>query len=265
MSTYDQPRWLALCLAGLSRQDYPNFEVLIADDGSADRTRRLIRAASRRSGFPIRHVWQEDRGFRKCRALNACIRVAAFDYVVFIDGDCVPREDFLSTHERLRRRNRFLSGGYYKLSASTSAQLTLDAVLSGACFEPGWPPERGPDRARRALKLTRSSTLAWLADTVSTARASWNGHNASAWREDLYRVNGFDERMGYGGEDRELGERLERLGVNGLRIRYRTPVFHLAHERSYIDSSHPVVNARIRAEGQRNQALRTEHGINLHQ
>ena len=65
--------------------------------------------------FQVKHVWHEDKGFRKCDILNKGILAAQADYLLFSDGDCIPRKDFVSTHLCLRRKGRFLSGGYHKL------------------------------------------------------------------------------------------------------------------------------------------------------
>lgn len=62
-----------------------------------------------------------------------------------------------------------------------------------------------------------------------------NGHNASGWKEDIVAVNGLDERMQYGGQDRELGERLENYGIRGKQIRYSAIVVHLDHARGYVN------------------------------
>ena len=111
VSTYNQPAWLALCLSGFAHQDRHDFELIVVDDGSCAETRALL--AARRAGLPfhLQHVWQEDRGFRKCRALNLGILAARSDYLVFTDGDCVPRRDFVSAHLRLRARGSQCTGG----------------------------------------------------------------------------------------------------------------------------------------------------------
>ncbi|MFW6170004.1 MAG: hypothetical protein ACODAD_05900, partial [Planctomycetota bacterium] len=92
-------------------------------------------------------------------------------------------------------------------------------------------------------------------------RPTFNGHNASVWRRDLVRVNGFDERMLYGGLDRELGERLTNAGIFGKQIRHRAPCVHLHHERGYVTEWSWACNHKIRSETRRHRFTWTPYGI----
>ena len=263
-STYNQPEWLRKTLLGFAAQDRHDFEVVIADDGSRDDTRELIEGLRPGLPFALQHVWQVDQGFQKCRILNKAIRASRADYLLFTDGDCIPRRDFVSTHLRLREPGRFLSGGYFKLPLSISTAIEADDIASGRCFELAWLRSQGLPRAVRNVKLAaRGKSAEWL-DVVVTARASWNGHNASGWKADLVAANGFDERMGYGGEDRELGERLENAGITGKRIRHRAIVVHLDHPRGYVRQDILEKNEAIRAQTRSQRLLRTAHGLQEH-
>jgi glycosyltransferase involved in cell wall biosynthesis len=260
-TTYNQPDWLEKTLLGFAAQDRHDFEVLVADDGSGEETRARLEALSPRLPYAMRHLWQPDDGFRKCEALNGAIRAAASDYLVFTDGDCIPRRDFVSTHLRLRAPGRFLSGGYYKLPMDISRTIDADDIASGRCFDLDWLRSRGLPRRARDTKLWARGPVATLFDALSTARASWNGHNASGWKADLERVNGFDQRMGYGGEDRELGERLENAGIRGKRIRFRAIALHLDHPRGYVREDVIARNNAIRDRTRETRSTWTPHGI----
>lgn len=260
-STYNQPDWLEKVLVGFGAQDRHDFELLVADDGSGEETGARIDALRSQLPLRVRHLWQADEGFRKCRALNMAIHAAQSDYLIFTDGDCIPRADFVDTHLRLREPGRFLSGGYHKLPMATSLAITGEDIRAGRCFDVAWLLDHGMERGYRNIKLSASTTLRRVLDAVTPTRASWNGHNASGWKRDLLAVNGFDERMRYGGEDREFGERLENSGVKGKQVRHRAVCVHLDHSRGYKTQDAIQANLAIRAETRRSKRVWTSHGI----
>jgi glycosyltransferase involved in cell wall biosynthesis len=261
LSTYNQPRWLEKALWGYAAQRFTEFEVLVADDGSGPETAGVIARARARYGLRLVHVWHEDRGFRKTEILNRAILAASGDYLIFSDGDCIPHPDFVRTHVRLASERHFLSGGYLKLPLDVSERLSEDDVRLGRAFDASWLTARGWRGGRRALRLPRSPRLAALLDAITPTRASWNGHNASTWRAAIEAVNGFDLEMGYGGEDRALGERLLNLGYRGRRVRFRAPCLHLDHPRPYADPRIISANRRARDEIRRSRDVRTRRGL----
>lgn len=261
LSTYNAPRWLEKSLWGYACQTHREFEVVIADDGSGPDTADLIERLRKQTKLTLKHVWHEDDGFRKCTILNRAIDAAAGDYLVFSDGDCIPRQDFLWQHFSAARPMRFLSGGYYKLPMSTSEAISIEHIRNGQAFSIGWLRAHGLPFSHRLLRLAAGGWFAELLNRVTTTRPSWNGNNSSGWTFDIRQVNGFDERMRYGGEDRELGERLENLGVRGTHIRYQSVCLHLDHARGYVNAEDQQQNLQIRRETRRTLRTTTNHGI----
>lgn len=261
LSTYNQKEWLEKALWGYEAQSVREFEVVIADDGSRQDTFEMIERMRSQVSYPIKHVWQEDRGFRKCEILNKAILVSEAEYLLFSDGDCIPRRDFVETHLNYRRKGRFLSGGYHKLPEELSKAITWEDILAGRCFEKAWLMARGMKSSFRNNKLTSWGFKAWLLNTFTTAKASWNGCNSSGWREDVLAVNGFDERMQYGGQDREFGERLGNKGISGKQIRYSAICVHLDHARGYKTDESIRRNLNIRKHTRRNRVTWTPYGI----
>ncbi|HEX7050519.1 MAG TPA: glycosyltransferase family 2 protein [Longimicrobiales bacterium] len=264
ITTYNQPAWLEKCLSGFARQTLREFEILVADDGSGPETRAMIEAMRPVVGVPVHHIWHADRGFRKCTILNAAILASRGDYLVFTDGDCIPRRDFLAVHRALAEPGRFLSGGYVKLPPETSHRITREDVLAERATDYRWLRSAGAPRSRRLLRLALGHRTARLLDRLTPTRPTWNGHNASAWRTDVVAVNGFEERMGYGGLDREFGERLENAGVRGKQIRHRAVVVHLHHERAYRDAATLERNREIRRETAAARRTRAIAGLDRH-
>lgn len=261
LSTYNAPDRLMPTIVGYAAQRAADFELIIADDGSAGDTRSVIRHAAQTYGMTIRHVWQPDQGFRKCRILNQAVLDTDADYLIFSDGDCIPRADFVATHAASARRGRFLSGGYFKLTAETSRQITPNAILQGHVTDPNWLLAHSTPRSAKLGKLRAQGWHAKLMNAITPTRATWNGHNSSCWRDDLLSVNGYDERMAYWAQDREFGERLVNAGVIGLQIRYSAICVHLHHERPYKTEQSRERNLAIRAETRARRATWAEHGI----
>ena len=260
-STYRQPEWLKKTLYGFARQSRPVLEVIVADDGSGENTAEVIRDAQRSLALKIEHVWQRDDGFRKCRILNKAIARARGEYLVFTDGDCIPHPDFVARHLELAEPRRFLSGGLLRLPLGLSHNIGPDDIATGRAFSAAWLRRHGMPLSHKLLKLSAGMRFGALLDRVSPATAGWNGHNASGWKEHIVAANGFDERMGYGGEDRELGERLENAGIRGKRIRHRVTCLHLDHPRGYVDPDIRAANLAIRRETARQRRTRTDYGI----
>ena len=263
ISTYNQPQWLEKVLYGYLQQTYKDFEVVIADDGSNKETFDLIERIKSFAFYPIKHVWHPDEGFRKCTILNKAIIASTGTYLVFTDGDCVPRSDFLQRHVNFHEPGFFLSGGMYRLNIDVSHKITIDDIQSQRCFSLSYLRELG--QRRRFLKdlklsLKKPKIIAIMNSTTPTI-ASWNGHNASGWKTDLLEVGGFDERMKYGGEDRELGERLFNNGIKSKQIRYSAICLHLEHKRGYVTKEDWINNFKIRRETRKERKKFTPFGI----
>lgn len=260
LSTYNAVEWLEKVLYGFSCQTYTDFEIVIADDGSRDETARLIQKFRQETNLKLVHVWHSDDGFRKTKILNAAILNAKADYLIFTDGDCIPRADFIQVHLDNRKSNTFLSGGYHKLSMELSHKISPDDIISQRAFSKKWLIENG-HRKPVNMKIGAPRFLRPILNAVTPTKPTWNGHNASGWKADLLRANGFDERMKYGGEDRELGERLTFAGVVGKQIRYSAICIHLDHARGYVSDEVWKVNDAIRLETEKQKLQRTEFGI----
>jgi glycosyltransferase involved in cell wall biosynthesis len=235
LTTYNQPEYLRLVLEGYARQERRPDRILVADDGSTGTTAEIIESAARETGLHILHIWHPDRGFRKTEILNHAIRLAEEEVLIFSDGDCIPRADFVAGHLSLTREESFVSGGYLKLSAATTQKVSLAAIASGDLFRYRWLRSQGWAPGHRALRLLTSTPLAHALDRLTPTKPTWNGHNASTLRRNLVAVNGFDLDMRYGGLDRVLGDRLLNSGIRGIQARHRLPVVHLDHGRPYRD------------------------------
>ena len=233
ITTYNSEEWLQKVLVGYSVQTEPNFEVVIADDGSTEKTKAIIESFQNQFKFPIVHVWQEDNGFQKCKILNQAILKTNSDYLLFSDGDCIPRKDFVAQHLKHQEEGYFLSGGYFKLPMETSQKISLENIKNQDCFSISWLIKNGVSKTFKLSKLTKISLFATFMNWLTPTKRTFNGHNTSCFKKDLVAVNGFNEEMQYGGLDREVGERLFNFGILSKQIRYSAVCLHLDHKRGY--------------------------------
>jgi glycosyltransferase involved in cell wall biosynthesis len=231
ISTYNWPEALDQCLAGYARQSVRPDEILIADDGSTPPTRAVVDAWRVRLDMPVRHVWQEDDGFRKTIIMNKALAQTAGELVIFTDGDCVPHRRFVEDHRALAEPKCWVAG---RRSWVSRRELpSFDAAR--ATF---WRRLRH-GRVGDAFKgLRLPLTLSWRDQRLPGT----NGCNLAFWRDDLLAVNGFDEEYsGWGiGEDWDLAARLFHLGRRRKRVYGRAIVFHLHHpvsERDHVPRS----------------------------
>lgn len=261
--TYNWPEALARVLASLAAQRQLPDEVIVADDGSGAETRALIERTARDFPVPLRHVWHEDRGFRAARARNRGIAASHGDYVILLDGDMLLHPRFVADHLMLAERGCFLQGGRIKATRAESARL----LAGGAPVFAPWSRAdfHEFDGTKRLYAFRQPQLARWKSRSRSGGRVM--SCNMSFWREDLLRVNGFDERMeGYGAEDRELVARLENAGLRRRALKWAALAVHLWHatraQPDVNDLSLP--NNRLfhatRAQG----ITRCEHGIDAH-
>ena len=261
ISTYNSEEWLRKVIWGFNVQTFKDFEVVVADDGSGPGTRELLNQLREEVFYDIIHVWQEDDGFQKSRILNKAVTACNADYIIMTDGDCIPREDFVEVHYINKEKGYFISGGYYMLPMNISKMITREDIEAQNCFNIHWLKEKGIPKTFKNNKLTSRGIISKFFNTVTPTNASWNGHNSSGWKKDILNVNGFDERMQYGGQDRELGERLFNFGIKSKQLRYSAVCVHLDHKRGYKTPESIQKNLAIRKDTKKNKQVWTYYGI----
>jgi len=233
ISTYERAGHLARCLEGFRRQSDLRFDVLVADDGSGPETRELVERVAKDYPVPLRHVWQENAGFRKCRVLNLASRAAAADYLIYTDGDCVPHPRYVEMHLRYRAPGRYLVGRSVKWGEARSRRVDVAAVARGEHARIGlgdwWDSLRQRNRNLPYGVFLPGDASFRLMQRLKKNR-NLRGGNCSLWRADLERVNGWNEDFeSWGLEDVELGYRLRLAGVEPALVINRACTFHMHH------------------------------------
>jgi O-antigen ligase len=261
--TYNWPAALERVLQSIAGQEHLPDEVIVADDGSGEETKRLIAAAAAGFPVPLRHVWQEDRGFRAARCRNLGIAASRGEYVILIDGDMVLHRSFVADHLMLAKPGYFLQGGRIKATERETLRL-----LAGR--QPVFRPWADADfHVFDGIRRLYAFRFLWLARWKSRRR---NGGrvmscNVSFWRRDLLRVNGFNEQMeGYGAEDRELAARMHNAGVRRRQLKWAALATHLEHasraQPDVDDLSLP--NNQLLRTAVVERTVRCEHGVDQH-
>jgi glycosyltransferase involved in cell wall biosynthesis len=248
--TYDREDALDAVLRGLSRQTDRRFEVVIADDGSGPKTAALIRSWVPRLGMPLRHVRHEHAGFRAAEIRNRAILAASGDYFVFLDGDCIPRPDFIAAHRALAEPGWFITGNRTLLSQELTARVLAEGLAPETWGFGTFLRERLAGRVNRLAPLAPLP----LGPLRKLHPQVWQGArsaNLGVWAADLKRVDGFDARFsGWGLEDSDLLIRLMRAGVRRKDGRFATGVLHLWHppeDRSALPRNQAQLDAVIAA------------------
>lgn len=227
--TYNRVDALLAVLRGLAGQCGAGHEVVIADDGSRPDQVQALRAGLPRFDCPVRHVWHPDTGFTAARARNLGALHARADYLVFLDGDCIPNTRFVAMHEQLARPGAFVNGSRVLLSEALTARVLQRQVDLAALQATDWLRLRAGGEVNKLTHL-----LAWPAAPLRTERRfRWRGIrscNFGVWQSDLRAVNGFDQSFsGWGHEDADLVLRLHNHGCLRKNGFLATEVFHLAH------------------------------------
>lgn len=255
ISTYNWPEALSLCLESVLHQTVLPDEVIIADDGSRDDTRRLIEAFRQRCPVPLLHVWHEDDGFRKTQIMNQAFLQVSHPYIIQIDGDIILNRHFVEDHLRFAREGSFVTGSRVVIGKELTQRLLRTHRWRFSLFTPGLHNRLN---GLRLPFLTKSQENYRQHDTLYV-----RGCNMAFWRKDIFAVNGYDEAItGWGREDNELAERLINSGIRKRVIKFSAIAFHLYHEwrsRGSVERNDEILHSTMTQK-----RTRCERGIDGH-
>jgi glycosyltransferase involved in cell wall biosynthesis len=227
VSTYNRPDALELCLESILRQTKLPNEIVVADDGSGESTRRLVQAMQARSPAPVVHVWQPDDGYQLARIRNRAFAAAKGAYLIQVDGDLVLEKHFVQEHLAMSRPGTFIGG----------SRTMMDEMLTGMLLKKEISMDdianyrQHLEKRHNAVRSGLLRNLSWLLQRNRYNYKYVLGCNMAFWKKDLVTVNGYNESFkGWGKEDNELAVRLLNAGL-GLRfIKFGAVVYHLYHK-----------------------------------
>jgi len=177
--SYNGAATLRGCLEALQRVDYPDFEVILVDDGSKDSTQSIV------AEFPlVKNILQPNRGLSVAR--NVGMQAATGEIIAYTDSDCMPDSDWL----------------YFLVSTLLHSSY---AAVGGPNLN---PPAQGPIPAAVAA-CPGAPTHVLLSDTEAEHIP---GCNMAYWKSALEEIGGFDPEFRTAGDDVDLCWRLMQAG-----------------------------------------------------
>lgn len=265
ISFYNKIELLEYIFIALERQTCKNFEVIVADDGSNEETIAKLNELKKKYPFPIKHVWHEDKGWRKNAILNKAVTASECDYLIFIDGDCIPHPKFIQEHLENRKEKQVISGRRVMLTQKVSQKLNKTTIRNGYLDHRAFFPllketlfDKQPTHIENMIRI-RNKIIRRLFVKDKT-RGVW-GCNFSLWKKDLLAVNGFDERFVYPGfgEDVDLDNRLRKTGVYPVSKKHLVTQYHVFHK--HFDTLYEPNMALVEENKKRDGAF-SPYGIN---
>lgn len=259
ITTFNRPDALAMVLKAFNSQTENNFEVIVADDGSTPATKSLIDHLSAKVKYQLKHVWQEDVGFRAAKIRNKAVGLSAGNYLIFLDGDCVPLPFFINKHMKLAQQDRFVVGNRILLSKDFT-----NLVLNNHLPIYQWNKFKWFNcRIRGWCNQCSSLIILPLGCLRKLKPQSWKGAktcNLGIWKQDFLEINGFDEEyQGWGYEDSDLVTRLIKNSIKRKSGKYAVPVIHLWHNEN--DRVREKINYAKLENILKNNEIRIEKGV----
>lgn len=221
ISTYKQPKTLALILKTVQNQTVLPNEILIADDGSGIETKSVIESFKKQVEIPLVHQWHEDKGFRKSTIINKTIAKSNADYIIQVDGDCLLHSNFIKDHINNSKPNLYLYGTRVHVKEKYVKNIVNKETTSFSFFG------KGLKKRFRGLYFPLLNKLFNVQEVISH---KFRGCNTSFWKKDFIAINGYNEDFqGWGREDSELMIRLHNSGIKAKRLKFNGIVYHLDH------------------------------------
>lgn len=250
--TYNWPDALELLLLSVLGQSVLPDEVILADDGSTEKTKLLIESFKKDFPVPLIHIWHEDNGNQKPMIMNKAIAQATGNYIIEIDGDIIMHKDFIKDHISMVEENTFLYGSRVNIQESHLTDLFKKKQIRFNYFS------KGINKRNRTLRIP---LLANLAKKEPRRSSKLRGCNMSFWKKDFIAVNGFNENLvGWGIDDSELIQRMVNNGVSGKRIKHKGIVYHIYHPEQ--DKSQVHLNLEIEKQIEQSGDTFSTKGVN---
>ncbi len=253
-STYNQPLFLEMVLDTLLYQTSLDFELIIADDGSDQKTKAVIENFRKKASFSVKHLWHEDNGWRKCHIHNEALRQSQSEHLIFIDGDCLLGKNFIKDHQDIfdqEKENFLFMGRRVDLGPRLTEKMNINnyrqKIFSSFPLELFTSGLSG-DSFRVLRKYTiKNKYLRKLVNAYNVPDLL--GCNFSTTKTKMIEVNGLNEDIQHlagGGEDGDLFIRLRNSGTKIIGIKYFAEMYHLWHPRGHRQETEEMYQERLK-------------------
>jgi GT2 family glycosyltransferase len=256
---HERVQHLLRCLDALELNREYFDEVVISDDGSKPETVAAVKAELDRYSFPIEYAWRKSERFELAAARNQGVRAAKGDYLVIYDCDFLSLPDTIKTHVALRKRGRFVAGRCKYLSEGETDELFAQEPLTAEYLETLYAKQSDAELRKLNFRYARRNLLTRL--KLASAEKHSIGSHISIYRDDLEKVNGYDENyVGWGGEDNDLGKRLVAAGIMCIPALTKARLMHMWHPKELGDKDW-AEGANVEYYQRKNRLFRCANGL----
>lgn len=241
IAVYKDVEALELIFEALAHQSYKDFEVVVAEDGESAEMRESVIGARKRYEFEIAHTTQEDIGVRKSKSQNNAIRASSGEYLIFIDGDCLPYSHFIENHLLLSAEKNIVTGRRVNVGPKYS-QMLRQRVVDSLYLEKNFMRKyfdikedaKEERHSEEGFEIKPKGIIHTLMKKLRKKEFPLLGCNMSFYKKAIEEINGFDEGLGNSAMagDTDLEWRFKGLGYSVVSARFIANEFHLYHKRS---------------------------------
>ncbi|UZO80489.1 glycosyltransferase family 2 protein [Aquimarina sp. ERC-38] len=254
VSTYNWPEALELCLRSLFLQSVAPNEIVVADDGSTNNTKEIIKILQKESSIPIKHIWQEDQGFRLSLIRNKALKQSSYEYIIQIDGDIICHPNFIEDHLLYQKEGYFISGRRCRINKEDSYRTLQNQklYLSSQSLKQTKLPYK-----KRILLLLMLCRIGFINSIINKGL---RGCNLAYWRKDAFAINGYNTAIeGWGKEDDEFILRMQRNGIHKKSLKFGGIAYHIDHKMN--DLSNLKKNEEILMKIKDSEIIVTDKGL----
>lgn len=259
ITVYNRFEYIENILKCLLTQTIQPYEVIFTDDGSKENLKEILKKYKDKTKFKIKHIFQEDLGFRRARACNNAVLEAEGEYIISLDQDAIFPNDLIETFLKYKKEGYF---NIMRVIWSTHDEMLKiqENINNGREYK----EYLNNIEKSQFIKLKK-----WLfKDKYNNFRyrlglrdrgTGLMGIGFGIYKKDLLKVNGYDEDFkGWGGEDADLGLRLYYSGLKSNSFSTCLPAIHMCHPLDPTKTSN-TDNNKTMYEEKKNQVIKGKY------